>query len=300
MSSALSFLQSASETEQNYYEKYAGQNLRAAKGQFKQETYQQLYHSDEELIISFIMSILGQGLRDFYYQPVKNVWGVHKRKDVLDIDQQQPFCNVYRYVARTMAMVPAPSVYLKKDQALGIRNANAESPAVIIGPDMMQGKSDRELAFHIGKRLCWMRPEHYLGSVGYPTEFLKVLFMATMHITDPSLGVGQTLGEQGEQVIKELQNMPAQMLMQLQKYMKQYLSTGKNPNLSAWLTAVEHTCIRAGLVMCGNLHEAASAVKNDTNPIGKATVKDKIRELVLFSISDEYFDIRQKLGLAIG
>jgi hypothetical protein len=90
------------------------------------------------------------------------------------------------------------------------------------------------------------------------------------------------------------------MLMQLQKYMKQYLSTGKNPNLSAWLTAVEHTCIRAGLVMCGNLHEAASAVKNDTNPIGKATVKDKIRELVLFSISDEYFDIRQKLGLAIG
>ncbi len=300
MSAALSFLQNANEQEEKFYRQYLGQSLQAAKGQFKQELYRLLYHDDQELLISFIMSLIGQGLRGYYSRKVKKVWGVHPRKDKLDLDQQMLFCKIYKYSARTTGLVPAPEVYLKRDQALGIRNANAETPSVVIGADMMQGKGDRELAFLIGKQLCWMRPEHYMGSVGFPTENLKLLFMGAMHITDPSLGIAQQLGEQGVDVIKELQQMPAQMLTQVRKYMQQYLASGKNPNLSAWLTQVEHTCIRMGLVLCGDLHEAASCIKNDTNPIGKATVKEKIREMVLFSISDEYFQIRERLGLAIG
>jgi golgin subfamily B member 1 len=299
MAAALSFLQSANEQEQKFYRQYLGQNLQAAKGQFKQELYRSLYHPEQEMLISFIMSIIGQGLRGYYSRKVKKVWGVHKRKDKLDLDQQMLFCKIYKYAARTVGLVPAPQVYLKRDQALGIRNANAETPSVVIGADMMQGKGDRELAFLIGKQLCWMRPEHYLGSVGFPTENLKLMFMGLMHITDPSLGIGQQLGEQGVGVIKELQQIPAQMLTQARKYMQQYLSSGQNPNLSAWLTQVEHTCIRMGLVLCGDLNEAASCIKNDTNPIGKATVKEKIREMVLFSISDDYFEIRDRLGLSI-
>ncbi|MFW5966062.1 MAG: tetratricopeptide repeat protein, partial [Persicimonas sp.] len=299
MSAALSFLQSANEQEEKFYKQYLGDNLPAAKGQFKQDLYRLLYHDDQEMIISFIMSIIGQGLRDYYARRLKKVWDVHPRKDQLDMDQELLFCKLYKYAAQTVGVVPAPNVYLKRDQALGIRNANADPPAVIIGADMMQGKGDRELAFWLGKQLCWMRPEHYLGSVGFPTENLKLLFMAAMHITDPSLGVAEQLGEQGAEVINEMQSMPAQMLNQMRKYMKQYLSTGKNPNLSAWLTQVEHTCVRMGLVLCGDLHEAASCIKNDPNPIGKATVKEKIREMVLFSISDEYFEIRDSLGLAI-
>ncbi len=301
MSATLSFLQSANEQEEKFYRQYLGQNLPAAKGQFKQELYRLLYHPEQEMLMSFIMSIIGQGLRGYYSSSLKKgPWGLHPRKDKLDLDQQLLFCKIYKYAARTEALIPAPEVYLKRDQALGIRNANAPTPAVVIGADMMQGKGDRELAFLVGKQLCWMRPEHYIGSVGFPTENLKLLFMATMHITDPSLGIGQQLGEQGAKVIQELQNIPPQMLTQVRKYMKQYLAQGKNPNLSAWLTHVENTCIRMGLVMCGDLHEAASCIKNDTNPIGKATVKEKIREMVLFSISDEYFEIRQRLGLAIG
>lgn len=54
-----------------------------------------------------------------------------------------------------------------------------------------------------------------------------------------------------------------------------------------------------GLLLCGDIHQAATCIKNDVNAIGKASVKDKIREMVLFSISDEYFQLRQELGLSI-
>ena len=298
MAGALSFLQNANDQEEKFYRQYLGQNLKVAKGTFNQEMWKLVYHSEEDMLMSMILSVLANGLRGWYAANIKD-WGVHKKKDLLSPDEQLMFCKIYTYAARTMGLMPAPLLYLKSDQALGMRNANGDPPAFIVGADMMQGKGDRELAFTIGKQLCWVRPEHYLGSIGYPTEFLRLLFMATMHTTDPSLGLDRQLGPQGQEVINAIMKMPGPMLLQLQKLMKTYLQQGKNPNLSAWLTAVDHTTSRMGLLLCGDLHQAASAIKNDTNPVGKSTVKEKIRELVLFGISDEYFDLRTQLGLSI-
>ncbi len=298
MAGALSFLQNANEQEQKFYNQYLGQNLKVAKGTFNQEMWKLIYHEDEDMLMSMILSVLSGGLRGWYSANIKD-WGVHKKKNLLDPNEQLMFCKIYSYGARTMGLMPAPLLYLKSDQALGMRNANSDPAAFIVGADMMQGKGDRELAFTIGKNLCWVRPEHYLGSIGYPTEFLRLLFMATMHMTDPSLGLDRQLGPQGGEAIQAISKMPQPMLLQMQKLMKTYLAQGKNPNLSAWLTAVDHTTTRMGLLLCGDLHQAASAIKNDTNPVGKSTVKEKIREMVLFSISEEYFELRSSLGLSI-
>ncbi len=298
MAGALSFLQNANEQEEKFYRQYLGQNLKVAKGTLNQEMFKLLYHADQDMLVSAILARLGQGLRPYYAQQIK-VWGVHKRKDLLSADEQLMFCKIYSYAARTMGLMPAPNMYLKGDQSLGMRNANIEPPAFIIGGDMMQGKTDRELGFTIGKQLCWARPEHYIGSVGYPTEFIKLVFMTMMHLTSPALGLDKQLGPDGQTMMNEISRIPHPILLETQKMMKQYLAQGKNPNLSAWLTAVDHTTSRMGMIVCGDLHQAASAIKNDTNPAGKATVKEKIRELVLFSISDEYFELRARLGLSI-
>ncbi|MEZ4459656.1 MAG: tetratricopeptide repeat protein [bacterium] len=298
MSGALVFLQNANEQEQKFYSQYLGQNLRLAKGQLNQELIKMVYHPEQDMLISFIMSILGQGLRPAYASDIKE-WGLHKKKDLLSQDEQLMFTKIYSYSARTQAIMPAPALYLRRDQALGMRNGNVEPPAFVIGGDMMQGKSDRELAFTVSRQLCLARPEHYLASTPFPTEVLKLFFMAAMHITDPSLGIGPSLGEQGEVWIREIQRIPGPMLMQLSKFMKQYLAKKENPNLSEWLSAVDHTASRVGLLLCGDLQQAASCIKNDLNPIGKTSIKEKIREMVLFSISDEYFELRRQLGLSI-
>jgi tetratricopeptide (TPR) repeat protein len=298
MSGALVFLQNANEQEQKFYAQYLGQNLRLAKGQINQELMKLVYHPTQDMLMSFIMSILAQGLRPAYASDIKE-WGLHKKKDILSPDEQLMFTKIYSYSSRTQAIMPAPVLYLRRDQALGMRNANIDPPAFVIGGDMMQGKADRELAFSVSRQLCLARPEHYLASTPFPTEVLKLFFMAAMHITDPSLGIGPSLGEQGEVWIKEIQKIPGPMLMQLSKFMKQYLAKQENPNLSDWLSAVDHTASRVGLLLCGDLQQAASCIKNDLNPIGKTSIKEKIREMVLFSISDEYFELRRQLGLSI-
>lgn len=305
MASALAFLQKASDTEMKFYQQYLGKNLQAAKGTFNLEAFRKIYHSEQDMLTTAIMQQLFVVFAGSYARTHREV-GINKKKDLLDPNDKLLFCKIYSYVGSRLAPVgltPMPELYLRKDQAIGMRNINVYPPAFVVGADMFQGRDERELAFTIAKRLCWMLPSHYLGSCGYPTEWLKAFFIIALHITDPSLGLDKQIGPNAPSLIEALQDADRRspgLMVNIQKLARQFLQSGKNPNLSHWLTCVDHTTTRLGLLLCGDLHKAASCVKNDPIPVGKASVKDKIRELVLFSISEEYFELRRHLGLSIG
>ncbi len=299
MAGALSFLESATEREEKFYRKYLGAGVPKASANFNQETFKKLYHTDQDVVITYIMSILGQGLRPNYSISSIKDWGVHKRKDKVAKDDESVARNVYNYVTQTINLLPPPRLYLKGDQAMGMRNANCDPPTVLMGGDVRQKTNEREVTFVTAKALTWMLPQHYMGSIGQPTEFLKLYVMALIDITDPSRGLSQHFGEQEMAAKQQIMEMPGPLQVQAQKAMKRFMETGKNPNLSQWLKSVEHTAIRAGLLLCGDIHTAAACIKSDMVPIGKASMKEKIREMVLFSISEEYFELREELGLAI-
>ena len=52
--------------------------------------------------------------------------------------------------------------------------------------------------------------------------------------------------------------------------------------------------------MCGDLDTAARMIKNDPHPISKATPKERIKELVLYTVDPKHFAVRKALGLDIG
>jgi hypothetical protein len=55
-----------------------------------------------------------------------------------------------------------------------------------------------------------------------------------------------------------------------------------------------------GFVLSGDLEVAARLVSAEPVVVGGPQVKDKVKELVLFSVSEEYFAVRKQLGLTIG
>jgi len=299
MASALTFLQSAEKEEQEFYQRYLGQNLQAAKRALTNEHWKVLYDPAQDMLTSQIMGIIGANMRDYYAFDYKT-WTLHKRKDLLDPNQQLPFCKIYLYAARTLGLNPPPLLYLKRDGSiLGMRNANLDPPAFIVGADMFQGRQDRELGFIIGKAVALGRPEHYLAGGFFPTANLKAFFLAAMQLTNPTLNLGAN--DTLIQLVQEMQRrLPPPIMIQLQKNMQQFFQSGQNPNLSAWLTAVENTANRVGLLLCGDLMTAASVIKNEQASVSKLTTKEKIKELVVFAISDEYFALRKELGLALG
>jgi hypothetical protein len=71
-------------------------------------------------------------------------------------------------------------------------------------------------------------------------------------------------------------------------------------NLSKWLEMIEHSSNRLGFVLSNDLGAAVRCIKNEPGQFSKAPVQDRVRELVLYALSENYFKLRKALGLAIG
>ena len=70
-------------------------------------------------------------------------------------------------------------------------------------------------------------------------------------------------------------------------------------DVSRWLEGLDHTANRLGFLVCNDLSEAVQTIRNEMVIISRASVADRIQELILFSISDEYFVLRKGLGISI-
>jgi hypothetical protein len=91
-----------------------------------------------------------------------------------------------------------------------------------------------------------------------------------------------------------------QFLEQLHQVVKRFLQNAGEVDLNKWGHAVEATGHRVGFVLSGDLEVAARMVSMEPVTVGGPQAKDKIKELVLYSISEEYFAVRQALGITIG
>ena len=63
--------------------------------------------------------------------------------------------------------------------------------------------------------------------------------------------------------------------------------------------AVDSTARRVGFVVSGDLEVAANMARNEPTVVGGPSQNDKVRDLVLFSVSEDYFAARKDLQLTI-
>ena len=88
---------------------------------------------------------------------------------------------------------------------------------------------------------------------------------------------------------------------QLRSLIKKFIDAGGSTDVKTWAAAVELTNYRVGLLLCGDLATAALMVSQEQQQLGSAmTPKDKIKELVLYSISEDFFQARRAIGMQVG
>jgi hypothetical protein len=103
-----------------------------------------------------------------------------------------------------------------------------------------------------------------------------------------------------QQYLPEMQKrMPPHAMEQLGLVVQKFIQAAPEINLAKWGHAVDAVSHRAGFVVCGDLEVAARMVSAEPVTVGGPQVKDKIKELVLYSISEEFFAVRAQMGLTI-
>ena len=80
---------------------------------------------------------------------------------------------------------------------------------------------------------------------------------------------------------------------------KKFIAEGAVANLKRWSQAVEISASRAGLLLCGDLDIAKSVIAKEMQQPGDLTPAEKVKELLVFAASENYFQLRRQLGIQI-
>jgi hypothetical protein len=66
--------------------------------------------------------------------------------------------------------------------------------------------------------------------------------------------------------------------------------------ISSWVTATDLTGNRAGLIVTDDLETAARSVATEQGVQSMLGAKDRLRDLLAYACSEEYFAVRRHLG----
>lgn len=303
---ALSLLKQADPEEMRFYEQYKSKGLARAKQRLNEEMWQKnIYHPEEDRFISLVLAAVSQPIAAARAREHKD-WGL-KRKDRRDPSNDQLlFSRVFNYASQVLN-IPQPELYLRPESPGELDMANAKeknslAPSWVVGASLLQNRPDKELAYILGKKLTLMRPDHFVRwpHVVPTIAELRVAFLAAMKMAVPNVPIKAELEQPVAQYLELLRRLiQPQAVEQLAVVVQKFLASKADADLHRWSNAVDYTSSRAGFLMCNDLEIATRMVQAEPVAVGSVDPKDKIRDLVQWSVSDEYFTLRDFLGLTI-
>jgi hypothetical protein len=197
-------------------------------------------------------------------------------------------------------------VYLQPEQPGEIAVANVQDrgqlqPSFVVRASLLQGRPEKEIAFVAARWLTFMRPDHFL-KLALPTNTeLKAAFLSAITMVKRDFPLPGDMRAAVGQYLPEMQKrIQPHHLEQLGMVVNRFIQAAPEVNLSKWSNAVDATAHRVGFIISGDLEVAARMVSVEPVVVGGPQVKDKVKELVVYSISEDYFKVRSHLGTTIG
>ena len=130
---------------------------------------------------------------------------------------------------------------------------------------------------------------------------LRTLVYASLTVAAPQTSVPEELAQGVKTILPELQkSIRGNTLTRLRQVLK---AAGKLPDelgVEDWVAHAERTANRAGLILADDLDAGATIIKTDTALPTTHAEKDRIGDMLRYSVSPGYLKVRNGLGLRVG
>jgi hypothetical protein len=292
--STLKFLRETSPQEDEFYNnmkaKAPDRINRAFRGD---ETWKQLlFHPFVQTPLADIMSLLYQFSGTEFAKSTKD----YKIKKTDKVDPNLFFSRTYDYVAKVLNLTPQ-EVYTST-LVSGLRLANTFPPVLLAGEDMFKERHPKELLFMIARQITFSRPEFIFASVLSYQEFRALLSsLFQMYNQSFPLEVPPDVAQGIQRRIAK--TLPAERQGQLTQLVQTCMQDPNAMNPDRFLEGIEHTANRVGFALAGDMNISSKVCEREGRDDFKVAHRAKVKELVLYSISEEYFSFRDKQGLAV-
>lgn len=300
---ALVELGEAEMQEQVFYDQYHPLTPSRPARALEEAAWDDLYPADYDLHVRSILSVVSPVAIEFRLGKLQQL----KALPPLDPRARQDPATSTVSLTRTFVWAskvlnsPLPEIYVGEDVPGGIAAVPAPSPTAMVGKSVLSGKSLLEMAFLVGRDLTYYRPEHYVLVLYATLKDLTALLLAAIKLIRPNL----TVPESSKLEVRELTNvfrnkLKAEEQEKLREAVELFDQAGGRVDLVGWARSIEIAATRAGLLLCGDLAVAAKIVENDERGIAELTARDRLNDLIPFSVSGAYAQLRQELGIAVG
>ncbi len=302
MSSALVFLKKADDDERRYFEAHRGEGLPKIRARLDNENWvRSVFHKDDNVFVGKIFEMIAPAAA----KARMNQLAATRQLPVLEPKARQDASSTVTAIttlrwASDVLGLRAPDLYLQESDPNAFVHAGVAPSATFVGQRVLSGASPLEIAFLAGRHMAMHRGEHVIRTL-FPTYLeLKVLFFAALTMVRPDFEVEASIAAAVKATSADLERLiETREKENLRVVVQRFVESGQQADLKRWVQAVEFSSCRAGFLLCGDLEVARRMILAEPTVAGDPSPQDKLREVMLFAVSDAYFTLRKALGFAI-
>lgn len=297
---ALRCLKMADVDEEKFYKKYRLSRLPKVKQAASEDTWRQLIvHPTQDAIVTAIFATVQPAVIAAQSQKLAT-FGVGKKDKIDTTSDAVAMGRMLDHVAQTLNL-PLPDVYQNPQDAGGLSFLFTVPPAVGVGQGAMAGGPQQALAYVAARHMAYYRPGHYMRQLVPTGTGLRAWLMAAIRMVAPKFPVPVNLDAQVKEHVAAIrQHLQGPHIDQLRSLTQKLLEAAPELDMKGWMAGVDLSADRAGLVLCNDLKVANAVVEASPEEAASIARKDRLRELLVYSTSDNYFELRKRMGISLG
>lgn len=297
---ALSVLELADPDEERFYKRMRSETAAPAQAVLSDDDWLNLLmHADADPLLTAVFALIepavlakrGQSLDELGFDS----------SYLIEVDQHPaPLCQSLFYAGGVLG-IPLPLVFQDPNDEGGLGFIFAREPCMTFGATgLREDVPLRPAAFIAAQKLAYLRPGSYVRHILASGTALKSWLFAAIKLTAPQFPVAAELeGAVNDAMAALAAGIQGQARDQLTRVVAKLIQSGTSLDLKRWVGAIDLTADRAGFLLAHDLETAIEVIRASDPEASVVSREERTKELVLFSVSSAYFELRKRLGISI-
>jgi tetratricopeptide (TPR) repeat protein len=305
LAATMTFLRKADDELRDIYERGKLVQSKPPARRMGPDIWARVAHPDADPEISSLFAALGPVLAGMSAMTVQEL-GLRQDERV---DPARVPGALGQALAAVNAAIDSPPllVYLRPSERRPVsvrivRLGNDLAPALVLGAPLAMTSDPTEAILPVARALLLLAPDRIVCALETSRALARVGLEAALSLAGlkaPSEALRADVERVGAQVGAVLPGATRDHIVTTaRRLMAQH--GGTPPDVERWCTGLELTATRVAFLLTSDLGVAARALSVEASPGQTLTSKQRLKDLIAFSISEPYFEARKALGMGAG
>jgi tetratricopeptide (TPR) repeat protein len=297
---ALYVLNLAEPDEERFFKRMRAETAAPAAAALTDEDWlANLMHSDADPLLTSVFALIEPAVIAARGQAFESLG--FDRRYAIDLSRHPyPMSQTIYYASGVLGMEPPPTFQNTNDPG-GLSYLHAYQPSIVLGVAALSAEVPPQAAAFIAARhLAYFRPGMYVRHLIPSGTGLKSWLFAAVKMIVPQFPIAAELEGPVNDAFGALdRSLHGQSRDQLARIVSKLLQSGAALDLKRWVGGVDLTADRAGFLCAHDLETSVEIIKASDEASSAIPPQERMKELVLFSVSEQYLRLRKLLQISV-